>query len=78
MHFGSPLHLSHISAFLVVGCIVTAPNLQASMHQPQPLHFSSSTIIEPESFNWLRAFLGQTPMQGASVQMRHTIAAFDV
>ena len=77
-HSGAPLQVSQIIALCVIGCSVTAPYSQASMHQPQPLHLFSSTVTVPVSVDWINASLGQATTQGAFLQVRHVIAAFRI
>lgn len=47
-----------------------APNLHASMHQLQPLHFSSSTIITPVVGFCIKVSRGQAATHGAFSQKR--------
>jgi hypothetical protein len=78
MHLGSPPQVSHTIALRVVGFNVTAPNSQASMHQSQPLHLSSSTTIAPVWVERIKAFSGQAVMHGASMQALQVIAVLKV
>ena len=74
MHLGSPSHVSQIITLCLLGCIVTAPYLQDSIHQPQPVHLVSSTEIVPVSMDLVRASCGQDFTHGASLQERQVIA----
>jgi len=67
-HFGSPSQRSHATAMPVSEWIVMPPCGQAWMHQSQPLHFFSLTMIMPVCSDWVRAFSGQAVTHLASSQ----------
>jgi hypothetical protein len=67
-HFGSPSQRSHATATPVSEWIVMPPYGQACMHQSQPLHFFSLTMIMPVCSDWVRAFSGQAVTHLASSQ----------
>jgi hypothetical protein len=77
MHLGFPLHVSQMMTLPVFGCNVTAPYSQASMHHPQPLHFSPSTRMAPVSF-CVMAFSWQAMMHGASLHALQVTAVLKV
>jgi hypothetical protein len=60
------------------GCNVMAPYSHASMHQSQPLHFSSSTVITPVSCDCVNASSGQAATHGASLQALQVTAVLKV
>src|SRR4030042_607422 len=77
MHSGAPPQVSHTIAFRVSRCSVIAPYSQASMHQPHPSHFSSSTVIVPFSVDCFNASFEQTATQGAFLQTLPVTATLD-
>jgi hypothetical protein len=67
-HFGSPLQRSQVTALPVSGCMVIPPCGQAWMHQSQPLHCFSFTIMMPVSSAWDSASSGHAVTHLASSQ----------
>jgi len=59
---------SQILTFFNSGCNVMAPYSQASMHQLQPSHLSSSTIMTPFCSDCVKASLGHAVTHGAGLQ----------
>ena len=78
IHLGSPPQVSQRMALCELGLSVIAPNSQAWMHQSQPLHLSSSTIMAPVSLERTRAFSGQAEMQAALMQALQANAALEI
>ena len=78
IHLGSPPHLSHIKGLCVDGSTDIAPNLHASTHQQQPLHFVSSTVMVPVFFDCVNASSGQAATQGAFIQALHVTAKLKI
>jgi hypothetical protein len=68
MHFGSPSQRSQATAMPVSGWIVIPPCGQACMHQSQPLHFFSLTMMMPVCSDCDRAFSGHAVTHLASSQ----------
>jgi hypothetical protein len=60
------LQRSHLSAFLVSGCNQMAPNGQASMQAPQPIHFDWLTMTISSLSFLVMALVGQTFAHGGS------------
>src|SRR4030042_7055175 len=65
---GSSLQLLHVNTTFFSGCIIIAPNSHALMHQAQPLHACSSTMIMPVSSSCDKASLGQAAINAGSSQ----------
>ena len=74
MHFGSPSQRSQVRAMPVSGWIVIPPCGQACMHQSQPLHFFSLTIMMPVCSHWDSASSGHAVTHLASSQNLHARA----
>jgi hypothetical protein len=68
------LQLLQVKTTFFSGCIIIAPNWHALMHQAQPLHACSSTIIIPVFSSWYNASLGQAATHAGSSQWRHVTA----
>ena len=67
-HFGSPSHRSQVTAMPVSEWIVMPPCGQACMHQSQPLHFFSFTMMMPVFSHWDSASSGHAVTHLASSQ----------
>src|SRR5450756_2781692 len=71
-HFGwsSPAQKSQANTRFESQSSLRAPKLQASMHQPQPLHLSFSILTDPSS-STVTASRGQAFTQRGSVSYTH-------
>ena len=71
---GLSVQLLQVNTTFFSGCMFMAPNWQAAMHHPHPLHAVSSTRIMPVPSSCDRASLGHAATQAGSSQCLHVMA----